>query len=145
MTENIRLLNDGELDASGTPGAGYGAGIHLNNAALTVKDGFYACTGGPTDGVFPFTGILPEGDSASVMFALTDYTDANPTVAIGNDLLLVGMIGAIDPATAQGILDYMKVPSRFIPYTLTLGDGTDYAFTGASPRSTAAAMASQPA
>ena len=44
------------------------------------------------------------------------------------------MIGAIDPDTAQAILDYMQVPSRFIPYTLTLGDGSDYAFTGASPR-----------
>ena len=37
-------------------------------------------------------------------------------------------------STVQGILDYMKVPKRFIPYTLTLDDGSAYAFTGASPR-----------
>ncbi len=130
---DISLLNGGELDNSGTPGAGYGAGIHVNNASLVVKDGFYACTGGAEDGVFPFTGILPEGN-ASVMFDLVEDSDATPTVDIADDLLLVGMIGAIEPDTAQAILDYMQVPSRFIPYTLTLGDGSDYAFTGASPR-----------
>ena len=146
-TENIRLLNGGELcgDANGDvvePGAGYGAAIHLNNGAhLTVKDGFYADTHGApaepgqtvgmSDGVFPFTGILPEGGS-SVLFDLTEDTNAEPTVEIGKDLLLVGMVGAIDSETAQGILDYMKVPSRFRPYTLTLGDGSAYAFTGAS-------------
>ncbi len=130
---DISLLNGGELDNSGTPGAGYGAAIHVNNASLIVKDGFYACTGGAEYGVFPFTGILPEGN-ASVKFELVEDSDATPTVGIGDDLLLVGMIGAIDHETAQGILDYMKVPSRFIPYTLTLGDGSDYAFTGASPR-----------
>ena len=146
-TENISFLNGGELcgDANGAvveKGAGYGAAIHLNNGAhLTVKDGFYADTHGApaepgqtvgmSDGVFPFTGILPEGGS-SVLFDLTEDTNAEPTVEIGKDLLLVGMIGAIDSETAQGILDYMKVPSRFRPYTLTLGDGSAYAFTGAS-------------
>ncbi len=149
-TENVRLIHGGEqsLDANGTtltPGNGYGAAIHLNNGAkLTVKDGFYACTGtnvnGVTTGVFPFTAILPENLEAgtAVTFDLTEDTDANPTVDIGDDLLLVGMIGdLIDQygiATVQGILDYMKVPKRFIPYTLTLDDGSAYAFTGASPR-----------
>ena len=149
-TENVRLLHGGEqsLDANDTtltPGNGYGAAIHLNNgASLTVKDGFYACTGtnenGVTTGVFPFTAILPENLDAgtSVTFDLTEDTDANPTVDIGDDLLLVGMEGdliddyGID--VVQGMLDYMKVPSRFIPYTLTLDDGSAYAFTGASPR-----------
>ena len=130
---DISLVNGGELDNSGTPGAGYGAAIHVNNASIVVKDGFYACTGGAEYGVFPFTGILPEGNS-SVMFDLVEDSDDTPTVDIDDDLLLVGMIGAIDPDTAQAILDYMQVPSRFIPYTLTLGDGSDYAFTGASPR-----------
>ena len=146
-TENITLLHGGELcgDDNGNvlqAGAGYGAAIHLNNgASIIVKDGFYADTHGApaepgqtiekSDGVFPFTGILPEGNS-SVEFRLTADTDAAPTVAIGSDLLLVGMVGAIDSETAQGILDYMKVPSRFRPYTLTLGDGSAYAFTGAS-------------
>ena len=150
-TENVRLLHGGEqsTDANGTtltPGNGYGAAIHLNRGAkLTVKDGFYACTGtnenGVTTGVFPFTAILPENLEAgtAVTFDLTEDTDANPTVDIGDDLLLVGMIGdLIDQygiATVQGILDYMKVPKRFIPYTLTLADGSAYAFTGASPRS----------
>ena len=143
-TEDITLLNGGELcgDASGQvleAGAGYGAAIHLNNgAALTVKDGFYADThgapseAGQADGCFPFTGILPEGGS-SVLFDLVDDSDENPTVEIGKDLLLVGMVGVIPLGEVQGILDYMKVPSRFIPYTLTLGDGSAYAFTGASP------------
>ena len=149
-TENITLLHGGEIagDANGAAlqdGAGYGAAIHLNNgASLTVKDGFYADThGAPATagqtidkaaGVFPFTGILPEGSGTSVKFELTEDSDANPTVAIGEDLLLVGMIGAIPHDQMQGILDYMKVPTRFIPYTLTLSDGSAYAFTGASPR-----------
>ena len=68
---DISLLNGGELDNSGTPGAGYGAAIHVNNASIVVKDGFYACTGGAEYGVFPFTGILPEGNS-SVMFDLVE-------------------------------------------------------------------------
>ena len=147
-TENITLLHGGELcgDANGVvveKGAGYGAGIHLNNgAALTVKDGFYADTHGApaeagqtidkSDGVFPFTGILPEGGS-SVLFDLVDDSNEHPTVEIGEDLLLVGMVGVIPHDEVQGILDYMKVPSRFIPYTLTLSDGSAYAFTGASP------------
>ncbi len=147
-TENITLLHGGEIagDADGAAlqdGAGYGAGIHLNNgAALTVKDGFYADThGAPAEagqtidkaaGVFPFTAILPEGGS-SVLFDLKDDSNEHPTVAIGEDLLLVGMVGVIPHDEVQGILDYMKVPSRFIPYTLTLSDGSAYAFTGASP------------
>ncbi len=154
-TENICLLNGGELcgDANGLvaeEGAGYGAAIHLNNgASLVVKDGFYADTHGApvaageepqNGGVFPFTAILPENleSGTSVYFDLTDDTDANPTVEIGADLLLVGMVGDLlqefGTEAVQGILDYMNVPSRFIPYTLTLGDGTAYAFTGASPR-----------
>ena len=155
-TENITLLHGGELcgDADGAlieQGAGYGAAIHLNNGAgLTVKDGFYADTHGASaaagqtidksDGVFPFTAILPENLESGtwVTFELTEDTDANPTVDIGEDLLLVGMVGdligqyGID--AVQGILNYMQVPSRFIPYTLTLSDGSAYAFTGASPR-----------
>ena len=149
-TENITLLHGGELcgDDNGNvlrAGAGYGAAIHLNNGAkLTVKDGFYADTHGApaeagqtiakADGIFPFTAILPERleNGTAVSFELTEDTDAKPTVAIGEDLLLVGMVGAIDSDTAQGILDYMQVPSRFRPYTLTLGDGSAYAFTGAS-------------
>ena len=148
-TENVRLLHGGEqsVDADGvtlTPGNGYGAAIHLNNgASLTVKDGFYACTGtnenGVTTGVFPFTAILPENLDAgtTVTFDLTEDTDANPTVDISDDLLLVGMEGdliddyGID--VVQGMLNYMKVPSRFIPYTLTLDNGSSYAFTGVSP------------
>ena len=138
-TSNVRLLNGGELagDANGAiveQGAGYGAGIHLNNGAqLVVSNGFYACTGGPDGGVFPFTGILPEG-GASVSFELTENPNDPANVDIGNDLLLVGMVGVIPLDQVQDVLDYMKVPSRFIPYTLTLGDGSAYAFTGASPR-----------
>ena len=138
-TSNVRLLNGGELagDANGAiveQGAGYGAGIHLNNGAqLVVSNGFYACTGGPDGGVFPFTGILPEG-GASVSFELTENPNDPANVDIGNDLLLVGMVGVIPLDQVQDVLDYMKVPSRFIPYTLTLGDGSAYAFTGASSR-----------
>ena len=138
-TSNVRLLNGGELagDANGAiveQGAGYGAGIHLNNGAqLVVSNGFYACTGGPDGGVFPFTGILPEG-GASVSFELTENPNDPANVDIGSDLLLVGMVGVIPLDQVQVVLDYMKVPSRFIPYTLTLGDGSAYAFTGASPR-----------
>ena len=149
-TENVRLIHGGEIsvdsdNATVTPGNGYGAAIHLNNGAhLIVSNGFYACTGtnvnGVTTGVFPFTAILPENLEAgtSVAFELTGDSNDPANVDIGDDLLLVGMIGdLIDQygiATVQGILDYMKVPSRFIPYTLTLADGSDYAFTGASPR-----------
>ena len=83
--------------------------------------------------MFPFTGILPEG-GASVSFELTENPNDPANVDIGNDLLLVGMVGVIPLDQVQDVLDYMKVPSRFIPYTLTLGDGSAYAFTGASPR-----------
>ena len=149
-TENVRLIHGGEIskdsnNATVTPGNGYGAAIHLNNGAhLIVSNGFYACTGtnvnGVTTGVFPFTAILPENLEAgtSVAFELTGDPNAPANVDIGDDLLLVGMIGdlieqyGID--NVQGILNYMKVPSRFIPYTLTLADGSAYAFTGASPR-----------
>ena len=151
-TENVTLLHGGEqsVDSDGvtlTPGNGYGAAIHLHHgASLTVKDGFYACTGtnenGVTTGVFPFTAILPEGldEGTSVQFDLTDDSDANPTVGIGEDLLLVGMVGAFDVSTpedkaaVQDILDWMKVPTRFIPYTLKLNEGDVYSFSGASPR-----------
>ena len=149
-TENVRLIHGGEIskdsdNATVTPGNGYGAAIHLNNGAqLVVSNGFYACTGtnvnGVTTGVFPFTAILPENLEAgtSVAFELTGDPNDPANVDIGDDLLLVGMIGdlidqyGID--AVQDILDYMKVPSRFIPYTLTLADGSAYAFTGASPR-----------
>ena len=149
-TENVRLIHGGEIsedsnNATVTPGNGYGAAIHLNNGAqLVVSNGFYACTGtnvnGVTTGVFPFTAILPENLEAgtSVAFELTGNPNDPANVDIGDDLLLVGMIGdlieqkGID--AVQGILNYMKVPSRFIPYTLTLADGSAYAFTGASPR-----------
>ena len=146
-TENVRLLHGGELcgDANGdalTDGAGYGAAIHINNgAAIVVSNGFYACTGGegetiPT-GVFPFTGILVDENGGDVKFELTGDPNSVANVDIGNDLLLVGMPLAIDPDDAQDMLDYMKVPSRFIPYTLTLGDGDSssfaHTFTGASP------------
>ncbi|MBQ7189829.1 MAG: hypothetical protein IJR99_10480 [Kiritimatiellae bacterium] len=146
-TENIKLLNGGELcgDANGDvleEGAGYGAAIHINNgAAIVVSNGFYACTGGegetiPT-GVFPFTGILVDENGGDVKFELTGNPNDPANVDIGNDLLLVGMPIAIDLDNAQDMLDYMKVPSRFIPYTLTLGDGDSssfaHTFTGASP------------
>ena len=143
-TENVRLLNGGEqsLASDGvtlTPGNGYGAAIHLNNGAhMVVSNGFYACTGGETAGVFPFTGILVDENGADVQFELTGDPNDPANVDIGNDLLLVGMPIAIDASSAQAILDQMKVPSRFIPYTLTLGDGDSssfaHAFTGASPR-----------
>ena len=138
-TENIRLLNGGEIcgDAYGLmleEGAGYGAAIRLNNgASIVVSNGFYACTGGKTSGVFPFTGILVDENGGNVKFELTGDPNDPANVDIGNDLLLVGMPVNIPADEAQAILDYMQVPSRFIPYTLTLGDGTAYAFTGASP------------
>ena len=150
ITENVTLLHGGEisLDSNGTtltPGNGYGAAIHLNNgASITVKDGFYACTGtnvnDVTTGVFPFTAILPENleSGTSVAFELTGNPNDPANVDIGDDLLLVGMVGNLideyGTNAVQRILNYMKVPSRFIPYTLTLGDGSAYAFTGASPR-----------
>ena len=138
-TENVRLLNGGELcgDANGEvveAGAGYGAAVHLNNGAhMVVSNGFYACTGGKTAGCFPFTGILVDENGADVKFELTGNPNDPANIDIGGDLLLVGMPGIIDLDETQEMLDYMKVPSRFIPYTLTLGDGTAYAFTGASP------------
>ena len=149
VTENVTLLHGGEqsLDADGatlTPGNGYGAAIHLNNGAnLVVSNGFHACTGtnenGVTTGVFPFTAILPENLEAgtSVKFELSGDPNDPANVDIGDDMLLVGMVGDLIDAygmdAVQGMLDHMQVPSRFIPYTLTLGDGSAYAFTGASP------------
>ena len=143
-TENVRLVNGGEqsVDSDGTtltPGNGYGAAIHLNNGAhIVVSNGFYACSGGKTAGCFPFTAILVDENGGDVKFELTGEPNDPANVDIGEDLLLVGMLGDLISENGvdavQGMLDYMKVPSRFIPYTLTLADGSAYAFTGASPR-----------
>ncbi len=143
-TENVRLVNGGEqsVDSDGvtlTPGNGYGAAIHLNDGAhIVVSNGFYACSGGKTAGCFPFTAILVDEGGADVKFELTGEPNDPANVDIGDDLLLVGMLGDLISVygidTVQGMLNEMQVPTRFIPYTLTLADGSAYAFTGASPR-----------
>ena len=123
----------------------YGAGVHVNGATLQLKGNFTAFSGGKTDASFPFTGILYEG--GAVLFA-DDATAsiANPEDPDDTDLLLVGMLGALDVsdpddrADVEAMLDAMNVPAGFYPYTLKINPDEwndsfeqNTSFTGASP------------
>ncbi|MBQ6338655.1 MAG: InlB B-repeat-containing protein, partial [Kiritimatiellae bacterium] len=133
--DNVSLLHGGEADSSGTAGVGYGAAVQVDGATVLVTNSFYACTGtnvnDVTTGVFPFTALLYQ--SGGIHF------DDGVTAGIGDDLLLVGMVGAVDVSTDEGraqvneMLGVMNVPAGYYPYTLKLGDSEMTSFTGASP------------
>ena len=123
----------------------YGAGVHVNNAHLTVSGGFTAFSGGKTDASFPFTGILYEGGTIQFADGAT-ASIANPEDATDTDLLLVGMLGALDvsdpadKAEVEAMLAGMNIPAGYYPYTLKInpdewnsGFEQNTSFTGASP------------
>ncbi len=123
----------------------YGAGVHVNDAHLTVSGAFTAFSGGKTDASFPFTGILYEGGTIQFADGAT-ASIANPEDATDTDLLLVGKVGAIDvsdpadKAEVEAMLAGMNIPAGYYPYTLKInpdewssGFEQNTSFTGASP------------
>ncbi|MBQ6339143.1 MAG: hypothetical protein IJI36_08370 [Kiritimatiellae bacterium] len=140
--ENVTVLHGTKEWFSGFK---YGAGVHVNGANLFIKGNFTAFSGGKADESFPFTGILYEG--GAVLFADgATASIANPENLADTDLLLVGMLGALDVsdpsdrADVEAMLDDMNVPAGFYPYTLKINpdewNGSfeqNTSFTGASP------------
>ena len=107
------------MDSSATAGVGYGAAVQVDGANVVVNGDFYADThgaaleegqtGNQADGIFPFTALLYQ--SGGIHF------DNDVDVDIGQDLLLVGMMDALnvstpeDKAFVQEMLDAMNVPA----------------------------------
>ena len=139
--ENAAILHGAEADAGGADGVGYGAAVQVDGGTVLVNGDFYADTHGAplaegaqgdrAKGIFPFTAFLYQDGGI--------HFDDGVNASIGQDLLLVGMVGALDVASdtdrqmVQEKLDAMNVPDGYYPYTLKVGDNSLTSFTGASP------------